>query len=296
MKQSRLQQGLRATFLGLLANVVLAAGKLVAGVAGHSQALVADGVESVADVLSSLIVWRGLVVAAAPADEDHPYGHGKAEPLAAAIVSTVVIAAAVWIATQAVRDILRPAQTPAAYTLWVLLFVFVVKESLFRYAIRKSRTVQSVAVHSDAWHHRADAITSLCAAIGITVALVGGPRYKSADDWAALAAAGIIAFNGLRVLRPAMSDLMDTANFSLSDRIKVIAESVTGVAGVEKCLVRKMGFQFFADMHIEVDPQMTVQRAHQIAHDVKDRIRDQEPDVADVLIHIEPAGGDGVGD
>lgn len=295
-KKTRLSRSLRTTFLGLLANVVLAAGKLFAGVAGNSQALIADAVESVADVLSSLIVWRGVVVAAAPADEDHPYGHGKAEPLAAAIVSALLMLAALWIAIQAIRAIIQPSGTPAPYTLAVLLIVFVIKEGLFRYARKQSAQLQNTALYSDAWHHRTDAVTSLCAAVGIGVALAGGKGYEAADDWAALVAAGIIAWNGAYVLRPAMNELMDTApNLLVSERIREIARQVEGVDRVEKCVVRKMGFQYFVDMHLEVHPAMTVQVAHQIAHNVKDQVRAGVADVVDVLVHIEP-NGSGEGD
>src|SRR5437879_8924112 len=163
MAPTRLERGLRATFLGMVANILLAAAKLVAGIVGHSHALVADGVESLADLFSSVIVWRGLVVAAAPADEDHPYGHGKAEPISAAVVSTMLLLAAVGITVQAVREIVQPHRGPSAYTLLVLIVVVVIKESLFRFVLREGIAVESPAVRTDAWHHRSDAITSLAA-------------------------------------------------------------------------------------------------------------------------------------
>src|SRR5207249_2540249 len=180
-KKSRLIRSLRATFLGLAANTVLAAAKFVVGILGHSHALVADAVESLADVFSSIVVWRGLVVAAAPADEDHPYGHGKAEPIAAAIVSTTLLVAAGWIVFTASAAIGQPHPAPAPFTLLVLVLVVAVKEGLFRFVLREAVSVESSAVQTDAWHHRSDAITSLAAAIGISVALVGGSRYASAD-------------------------------------------------------------------------------------------------------------------
>lgn len=270
-------------------NFFLAGSKLAAGIFGHSHALVADAVESFADIFSSLIVWRGLVVAAAPPDEDHPYGHGKAEPIAAAIVSVMLLGAALWIAVQAVQEIMEPHQSPAPFTLAVLLVVIVIKESLFRYVIREGEAVDSTAVRSDAWHHRSDAITSVAAGIGITVSLIGGKGFEAADDVAAIAAAGIIAWNGWRMLQPALNELMDTApDPELIAHLRRIAAATPGVDNVEKCLVRKVGYQYFADMHVEVDPQMTVQRSHEIAHDVKDRIRAALPEINDVLIHIEP--------
>ena len=275
----------------MAANVVLASVKLAAGIFGNSHALIADAVESFSDIFSSLIVWRGLVVAAEPPDEEHPYGHGKAEPIAAAIVSVMLLVAALWIAFRSVHEIIEPHLSPAPFTLAVLLGVVVVKEGLFRFVAREGEAVDSSVVRTDAWHHRSDAITSVAAGIGITVALIGGKGYESADDVAAIAAAGVIAWNGWRLLRPALDELMDTApSREIIDQIQRIASVTPGVAEVEKCIVRKVGFQYFVDMHVEVDPQMTVERSHEIAHDVKNRIRAKLPAVSDVLIHIEPAG------
>ena len=287
---NRLQRSLRATFMGLAVNAVLTGAKFAAGIAGHSHALVADAVESMADIVSSIIVWRALVVAAEPADEDHPYGHGKAEPLAAASVSTMLLLAAGWIVLAALRAIAQPHPAPAPFTLLVLGAVIVIKEGLFRFVRREAASVQSTAVRTDAWHHRSDAITSLAAAIGISVALIGGKGYEGADDVAAIVAAGVIAWNGWRLLRPALNELMDTApSPEVVGQIRRIGEGTSGVTRVEKCLVRKVGYYYFVDMHVEVDPNMTVQRSHEIAHGVKDKIRGQIPSVRDVLVHIEPA-------
>ena len=277
--------------MGMIVNTLLAAGKMIAGLLGHSDALVADSIESLADLFSSVIVWRGLAVAAEPADEDHPYGHGKAEPIAAALVAAMLLLAAVWIAISAVREISGPRVTPASFTLVVLVGVVLVKESLFRFVLRAADSVESSAVRTDAWHHRSDAITSLAAGIGISVALIGGRGYEIADDVAALVAAGVIAWNGSRLLRPALNELMDTSpDPAFSGRISAIATTISGVEHVEKCLVRKMGYHYFVDMHVEVAPQMSVERAHQIALDVKDKVRTQIPAVRDVLVHIEPRG------
>ena len=288
---NRLQRGLRATFAGMAVNIIFSGTKLAAGLIGHSHALVADAVESFADVFSSLIVWRGLVVSAAPADEDHPYGHGKAEPIASAIVATMLLGAALWIVLTAVGEIRQPHQSPAPFTLIVLLVVVAVKEGLFRFVSREGQAVDSLAVKSDAWHHRSDAITSVAAGIGISVALIGGKGFEAADDVAAIAAAGVIAWNGWHLLRPALNELMDTApGPEVIDQIRRIASTTPGVDSVEKCIVRKVGYQYFVDMHVEVDPQMTVLRSHEIAHDVKDKIREIIPAVSDVLVHIEPLG------
>jgi cation diffusion facilitator family transporter len=285
----RLKRSLRATFTGLVVNLALAVSKLLAGIFGHSHALIADAVESFADIFSSLVVWRGLVVAEEPPDEDHPYGHGKAEPIATAVVSVMLLLAAAWIAVQAFHEIQQPHQSPAPFTLLILLLVIGIKESLFRFVSRESIIVESSAVASDAWHHRSDAITSFAAAVGIGIALIGGNGYEAADDWAALVASGVIAWNGLRLLRPALNELMDRSpNREVIDRIRKLAETCPGVAGVEKCFVRKMGYHYFVDMHVEVDPQMTVVRSHEIAHEVKDKVRAEIPTVHDVLVHIEP--------
>jgi cation diffusion facilitator family transporter len=286
---SRLQRSLRATFIGMVTNLVLAAGKLAAGIFGHSHALVADAVESFADLFGSLIVWRGVVVAAEPADEDHPYGHGKAEPLAAAAVATMMLLAAGWIVIEAVHGLSESRPAPEWFTLFVLAGVVLVKEGLFHFVLREAAFVHSSAVQADAWHHRSDAITSLAAAIGISISIFAG--IHSADDVAAIFAAAIIAWNGWRLLRPAAGELMDQApDRRIIERIRQIAETTPGIARVEKCFVRKMGHQLYAEMHIEVDPQMTVLRSHELAHEAKDKIRAAIPRVSDVLIHIEPLG------
>ncbi|MCP5519613.1 MAG: cation transporter [Verrucomicrobiales bacterium] len=270
-------------------NLTLASAKLAAGILGHSNALIGDAVESIADLFSSLIVWRGLSVASAPPDADHPYGHGKAEPLAAAAVAMLLLFAAVGIAVKSAGALFARHHSPEPFTLWVLFGVILTKEALFRFAWKEGTAMESSAVRSDAWHHRSDAITSLAAAIGIAVALIGGPRWAGADDVAAILAAGIIAWNGTRLLRPALRELMDAApTEELHERIRELAADHRAVCAVEKCLARKMGVQLFVDLHLEVDPGLTVARAHEIAHAVKDRIRENLPEVADVLVHIEP--------
>jgi cation diffusion facilitator family transporter len=290
--QKRLTRSLGATFLGLAINLCLAVGKTVAGILGHSQALIADGVESFADIFSSVIVWRGLVIAAAPADKEHPYGHGKAEPIASAIVAFLLLAAAIWITVQSIHEIVRPHETPSPYTLVVLAIVVIVKELLFRRVLQTGHEVESTVVRSDAWHHRSDAITSVAAAIGISIAVIGGKGMEWADDVAAVLASGIIAWNGWRILRPALDELMDTSPSEVMlDEIKRIASAVLRVDGVEKCAARKQGYYYFVDLHVQVDPQMTVEDSHNVAHQVKAALKASIPSIADVLVHIEPAQG-----
>ena len=194
-----LQTAARVALLGLLINVVLASVKIVAGVIGHAYVLIADGIESALDIGGSIVIWGGLTVAARPPDETHPYGHGKAEPIAAIAVALGVLAAAAGLAIESVREILTPHHGPAPFTLAILIVVIVVKEILFRYVNRLGRQAESTAVQTDAWHHRSDALTSTAAFVGISAALVGGEAWYSADDWAALFACAVIAANGVRL-------------------------------------------------------------------------------------------------
>ena len=280
---------IRAVLLGIPVNGTLAIAKLIAGILGNSYALIADAVESMSDIFSSFVVWRGLSFSLQPPDTEHPYGHGKAEPLAASFVCLTLLAAAIGIAIQAVREILTPHHAPKAFTIWVLVIVVIIKESWFRFVFRVGSQVTSTAVRTDAWHHRSDAITSAAAAIGITIALVGGKRYEVADDYAALFASAIIAWNGIRLLRPAIDELMDASpREAIQSEITEVALNCAGVLVVEKVLARKAGLSYWVDMHIEVDKDLTVESAHALSHIVKDAIREKIPQIAEVLIHIEP--------
>lgn len=289
LKKINERTAVRTAILGILINGTLATAKLIGGILGSSYALIADAVESMTDIFSSFVVWRGLSVASQPPDLDHPYGHGKAEPLAASFVAFTLLAAALGIAIQAIREIFTPHLTPKPFTIWLLLAVVVIKESLFRLVFKVGREVGSSAVRADAWHHRSDAITSAAAAIGISIALWGGRGYEPADDWAALFASGFIAWNGLRLLRPAIDELMDASpSEELQQKIATIALRCDGVLAVEKVLARKTGFSYWVDMHLEVNKDMTVERAHAVAHAVKDKIRERLPNVTEVSIHVEP--------
>ena len=287
---TNLQTGARVALLGLAINVALAAVKIVAGVIGHAYVLIADGIESALDVGGSIVIWGGLTVAAKPPDQTHPYGHGKAEPIAAIVVALGVLVAAIGLAIESVREIFTPHHGPAPFTLALLVVVIVIKEVLFRYVNRIGRDLESTAVQTDAWHHRSDALTSAAAFIGISVALIGGERWRSADDWAALFACAVIGANGVRLLLPAFYEIMDTAPRSKIVRaICAVASSVPGVVEVEKCRARKMGLDFYVDLHARVDGNISVHEGHEIAHRVKAAIQKSNPRVADVLVHIEPA-------
>jgi cation diffusion facilitator family transporter len=288
--KKNLQTGARIALFGVTINIFLAAAKILAGLFGHAYVLIADGIESSLDVGGSIVIWGGLTVAARPPDATHPYGHGKAEPIAALVVAVGVLAAALGLAIQSVREIFLPHHAPAPWTLVVLIVVVVVKECLYRYVIRFGQKMESTAVKTDAWHHRSDAITSIAAFVGISVALIGGEAWRSADDWAALFACAVIGANGYRLLRPALFEIMDTApHGKFIKSIREVARSVPGVIEVEKCRARKMGLDFYIDLHVGVDGNMSVHEGHEIAHRVKSAIQQSDPRVADVLVHIEPA-------
>jgi len=285
----RAQQGLDSTLLGIGANVALVLGKAAAGIFGHSYALIAEAIESGTDVLSSGIVWLGLRTAAREPDENHPYGHGKAEPLAAIAVAVGLWCAAVFIAKEGIHNIQTPHQLPAPFTLAVLGVVIAIKETLYRRVQKVGEAVDSNAVKADVWHHRADVITSSTAFVGISVALIGGQGWESADDWAALVACCFIVYNAYHIFRPAFGEIIDEAPAGTwSDDVRALAEAVPGVVATEKCFVRKMGFEFFADLHVVVDGTISVREGHAIAGAVKAAIKRAKPAVYNVLVHIEP--------
>jgi cation diffusion facilitator family transporter len=283
------RKGIRAAVIGICVNACLALVKGVAGVVGNSYALVADAIESATDTFSSLIVVAGLTLAGKPADHDHPYGHGKFEPLAALAVAIMLLGAAVIIAIASVREILVPHHSPAPFTLLVLVGVIAVKESLFRFVLGVGVEVSSTAVKTDAWHHRSDAITSAAAFVGIAIAIVGGPGYEAADDFAALLASFIIALNAALLMKPALFELTDQApDPQIALSVRGVAESVPGVLGTHKCNVRKLGFDFFVDLDILCDPEATIRQGHNISHDVGEAVHRALPSVRKILVHVEP--------
>lgn len=283
--------GIRIILWGVLLNVVLAAVKIGAGVLGNAKALVADGVESLADVISSLVVSSGLRIAAIPPDENHPFGHGKAESLSAMIAAIALLATGAGIAIQSIWALLAaPGAPPEKYTLIVLVGVIAIKEVMFRMIDRTGRKIGSQALQNEAWHHRSDAITSVAAFIGISVAIVGGPGYVRADAWAALLACVIIAANGVRLFRRALNDVMDSAPPpEVEEQVRQIAAGVPDVVSIEKCRVRRSGLSLLVDIHVEVDGNLSVRRGHEIAHEVKQALLDSQLSILDATVHIEPA-------
>lgn len=282
-----LQKGIKSVLIGVLINTILAVTKIISGIVGNSYALIADGIESTTDIFSSLIVWGGLAIASKPPDENHPYGHGKAESLAALVVAFGLLAAAAGIVYNSIYEILIPHHSPAPFTLFVLVGVILIKEFLFRYIIKIGDKVGSTALVVDAWHHRSDAITSAAAFIGILVSLLGGPGYEAADDWAALFASGIIAFNGIRMMKYALREIMDTAS-PLENKVRETARTTEGVLDIEKCYIRKSGTNFIIDIHIEVDSNISVFKGHEIAHNLQDRLKREIPAINNIMVHVEP--------
>jgi cation diffusion facilitator family transporter len=284
-----INRGLKTTLVGIIASALLAAIKIFTGIVGNSYALIADGIESLTDIFTSSIVLTGLYFASKPADENHPYGHGKAEPFAGVAVSLGIFVAAIIIIVQSLYEIITPHHAPASFTLIVLVLVIVIKESLFRFVIKVGTSVNSIAVKSDAWHHRSDAITSAAAFIGISIALIGGEGYESADDFAALFASVIIIINAYRIFKPALFELLDTAPpTQVVQKVRGVAGKVENVMGIDKCFVRKMGFDYFVDIHVLVDANLPVHKGHEIAHKVKDELMNEYSNISDVLVHIEP--------
>lgn len=279
----------RLVQLGLLVNALLAIIKLVAGLVGHAYALVADAIESGMDMLGSVVVWSGLRIASRDPDERYPFGYGRAEALAGALVAMMMLGAAAGIAIEAVREIRTPHHAPAPWTLLILAIVVVVKQLLAKQVQRASDATGSVAVAADAWHHRSDAITSAAAFVGIAVAVVGGPKWAPADDWAALLAACVIATNGVMLLRTVLRELMDRApEPAVLTKVTDAALATSGVLAVEKLKVRKSGTALYVDIHVQADPQLSLHAAHILSGMVKTAIRAQVPAAAGVLIHMEP--------
>ncbi len=286
---SNAQTAIKATYFSLIGNAALAVVKALAGFFGNSYALIADAIESTTDIFSSFLVLLGLKYANKPADENHPYGHGRAEALVTFLVVGFLITSAGIIAHESIINIQTPHDLPKSWTLIVLGMIIVWKEVSFQMVMKKAKETNSSSLKADAWHHRSDAITSVAAIIGISIAIFLGKGYEAADDWAALLASFFILYNSYLIFRPALGEIMDEHLYDdLIVDVRKVAQQVEGIVTTEKCFVRKAGMVYHVDLHAVVNAQITVKEGHDIAHQLKDTLRDQIPQLGHVLIHIEP--------
>jgi cation diffusion facilitator family transporter len=285
----RRRKAIQTAIFSILGNSALAAVKLVSGILGNSFALIADAIESITDIFSSFIVFLGLRYSTRSPDENHPYGHGKAEPLITFIVVVLLLLSASLIAYQGIRNILTPQTAPENFTLFILGGIILIKEGFYRFVNRRSKATGSTSLKADAWHHRSDAITSLVAFFGILISILFGESFAMAEDIAALVAAGIIVFNAYRIFRPALGEIMDENVYDeQAARVRKLALEIPGIIDTEKCYIRKSGMNYYVDIHIIVDANLTVAEGHLIGHRFKDKLLKQFDEISDVLVHIEP--------
>lgn len=283
------QKAIRATYFSIIGNTVLALLKGLAGFFGNSYALVADAIESTTDIFASLLVLFGIKYSSRPADENHPYGHGRAEPLITFLVVGFLITSATIIGYESIMNIRTPHELPKSWTLYVLGAIILWKEYSFRLVMKKSKETNSSSLKADAWHHRSDALTSIAAFIGISIALFLGKGYESADDWAALFASAFILYNSYLIFRPALGEIMDEHLYDdLVEEIRQVSHQVDGIIDTEKCFIRKAGMKYHVDLHARVNGDISVKEGHDLSHRLKDTLREEIPELGHVLIHIEP--------
>ncbi len=283
------QSAIKTSYFSIAGNTLLALVKGIAGFFGNSYALIADAIESTTDIFSSVLVLLGLKYAKRPADENHPYGHGRIEPLITFLVVAFLVVSATIIAYESIRNINTPHELPEPWTLFVLGGIILFKEISYQVVIRKSKQTNSSSLKADAWHHRSDAITSITAFIGISISLVMGKGYETADDWAALAASAFILYNCYHIFRPALGEIMDEHVYDdLVAEIRTKSQQVAGVMATEKCFVRKSGMRYHVDLHAIVNGSISVREGHDIAHHLKDYLKNQIPNLGNVLVHVEP--------
>ena len=289
MTNNHEQIAIKASYFSIIGNICLAIIKGIAGFFGNSYALIADGIESITDIFASSLVLFGQKYANRPADKNHPYGHGRMEPLITFLVVGFLITSATIIAYESIKNIGRPHDLPKTWTLFVLFPLIVWKEISYRLVMKKAKETNSSSLKADAWHHRSDAITSVAAFIGISIALFFGKGYETADDWAALFASGFILYNSYLIFRPALGEIMDEHVYDdLVEDIRKVALTVDGIVDTEKCFIRKAGMKYHIDLHAIVDADISVKQGHEIAHNLKDTLRNEILQLGHVLIHVEP--------
>lgn len=285
----RKETAVKTIYFSILGSLALAVIKWLAGFFGNSYALIADAIESTTDIFSSALVLFGLKYSNKPADKNHPYGHGRAEPLATFLVVGFLVVSASIIIYQSIKNIGTAHELPESWTLIFLAIIIIWKETSYRLVLKKSKETGSSSLRADAWHHRSDAITSVAAFIGISVALVLGKGYEYADDWAALFAAGFILFNSYLIFRPALGEIMDEhVHDNLEKEIRSVALGVEGIINTEKCYIRKTGMHYYVDLHAIVDANITVREGHELSHKLQKALREKIDCISNVLIHIEP--------
>jgi cation diffusion facilitator family transporter len=284
------QKAIKTAWVSMFSNIGMAGAKLTVGIFGNSYALIADAIESVGDVFSSLLVLVGFRYSNRPPDKNHPYGHGKAEPLIAFAVVTFLIMSSIFIVIEAIKNIKTSHQSPEPFTLWFLGVIILGKELTFQFVNRRSKETKSTSLKADAWHHRSDALTSICAFVGISLAVFFGDKWAQADDWATLFAAGFILYNAYRIFRPALGEIMDEHVYDdFIQQIRIEAEKIPAIVLVEKCSVRKSGMRFWVDVHIHVSGSISVHNGHELAHQYKNLLMKNHPEIEEVLVHVEPA-------
>jgi len=283
------EKAIKATYFSIVGNTCLAIIKGLAGIFGNSYALIADAIESTTDIFASFLVLFGIKYSNKPADKNHPYGHGRAEPLITFLVVGFLITSATIIAYESIINIQTSHDLPKSWTLFVLGAIIIWKEYSFRLVMKRSIETNSSSLKADAWHHRSDAITSIAAFLGISIALILGKGYESADDWAALFASGFILYNSYLIFRPALGEIMDEhLNDDLIEEIRKVSSQVEGIIDTEKCFIRKAGMKYHVDLHAIVDATISVKEGHDLAHKLKDTLLKEIPEIGHVLIHVEP--------
>lgn len=279
----------KAILFSIVGNTLLAIIKLFSGIIGCSYALIADAIESTADIFSSGLVLLGLKYSNKNADENHPYGHGRAEPLITFLTVGFLMASAALIAHESIINIRTPHEAPKAWTLFILGSIIIWKEYSYRLVLKRSKETGSSSLKADAWHHRADSVTSISAFIGISISLILGKGYESADDWGALFAAAFILYNCYHIFRPALGEIMDEhTHHDLLDEVKK-ASHIDGIVDLEKCFIRKSGMKYHVDIHAWVDGDISVTEGHKLSHKLKDNLHKEIPQLGHIMIHIEPA-------
>jgi cation diffusion facilitator family transporter len=275
----------------VVTNVLLAGVKLAVGVIGRSQTLVSDGLHSVSDLVTDGAVLAGLHISGRPADQDHHYGHGRVTTLVTMFVGTALLATAIWIVYNAVATYREPHGHPSgALPFWIALVSIVPKELLYRVTRRVGLSAGNASVVANAWHHRTDAFTSIAAAAGLAGVAFGGPDWAFLDHITAIVLSTLLGLAAIRFIHDSVSELMDAAPDG--GVIGCIEDAISGTPGVRRfhdLRVRRIAGSLMLDVHIHVDPDLSVVAGHDIATEVRERLLSCEFDVAEALVHVEPA-------